>query len=144
MNRFGWLAALVVAAGCAHVDSREFKEPFLWDDSAPFIQHPRGDVVRASAVVIELLSRRGRFRPIDTDCAYSLKAHHVVVSETPAGYQVSVSHRPGLCKSRPEDTRLPPIALPGGADAGGAEEFAVSRTDFRIMRERVRSDPARP
>ena len=121
--------ALFFAVGCATIP----REPYVWrDDKYPVGVH-RADVARAEGRVIEYLVASGTLDKPGYGCQESTRAYEVATIETETAFQVRVIARPGLCKQAPEDTNLP--SLPWGIYEGHLE-FAVSKKDFHIIRER--------
>jgi hypothetical protein len=123
------LGLLSLAIGCVTVP----REPYLWRDdiTLPVGVH-RADVARAEGKVMEYLAATGELESPD-ECMKSGRIYQVATVEAPLAYEVRVATRPGLCRQAPEDTTLPPIAP--GEEA--PREFAVSKKDFHIIRERI-------
>jgi hypothetical protein len=117
------------------------REPYLWRDDIPPVGVHRADVARAEARVVEYLLASGTMGPEEVSCGNSPRAYRVVTTETENAYEVRVGYRPGLCNQAPEDPTLPPHE--GIYEA--PMEFAVSKKDFHIIRERLfRGDPYVP
>ena len=120
--------ALMFAVGCATIP----REPYVWRDDKPVIGVHRADVARAEGRVIEYLVSSGMLNHPEQGCEGSARACEVITVETETAYQVYLIPRPGLCDQAPEDTNLPAP----WASEGPPIEFAVSKKDFHIMRER--------
>lgn len=127
-----------VLVGCA---AARPKEPYVWrDDDLPVGVH-RADVARAEAVVLEFLESSGFFETIPhNDCLSSGRAWEVSTAETDLAFEVSLLMRTGLCSQAPEATTLPPMSLYQERPI----MFAVRKSDFHLIRERLWGDEASP
>jgi hypothetical protein len=84
--------------------------------------------------VVAYAEQVGLISPVD--CEWSRGVFEVVTRETEQAFQVTLVRRPGWCRPGTQDS-LPPV---GNAIDEGGFEWAVRRSDLRLLRERRRGD----
>ena len=120
---------LILVFGCATTP----REPYVWREDKPPVGVHRADVARAEGRVMEYLASSGG---LDLPGCRGRRDYQVITVETETAYEVFLIPRPGLCDQAPEDTNVP---APWPWE-GPPTEFAVSKKDFHIIRERWRGD----
>lgn len=117
--------------GCmAHGIPEPLQVPYVWNDSIEPVQPLRADAIKAAGTVVKHRWRYGHRPP---SCQYSEEANEVEIFETEQTFDVMLVDRPGWCNPFNTDP-LPPMV------GEMALEYAVRRSDLRLLRERRRSD----
>lgn len=109
------------------------QEPFIWNDSAKPIHPLRADSARAAKLVVDYAEQIGLIS--QARCESSRRAFEVIISEANEAFQVVLVHRPEWCAPAKEAP-----APQAGAPGGDRYEWAVSKYDPRLLRERTKTD----